>query len=220
MASNIVKFREYMKLIGQLKQVERTGWVRNGVKDPESVAEHMYRMAMMSFALPSDSGLDKDKCIKIALVHDMAESVVGDLTPWCGVSKEEKSRREEEATSRITSLIPGEGGKEMYNLWLEYEHQKSPEAKFVKDMDKLEMLFQAYEYEEMHKKPGHLQEFFDHTRETFKFTTEFAENWCKELVSQRSQSLEDSKDKSTTESDSVVPEAKKRKKEELEAENV
>ena len=48
-------------------------------------------------------------------------------------------------------------------LFQEYEHQKSPEAKFVKDMDKLEMLYQAYEYEEINKNPGHLQEFYDHT---------------------------------------------------------
>ncbi|CAL1537261.1 unnamed protein product [Lymnaea stagnalis] len=188
MASNFSKFFEYMKLIGHLKQVERTGWVRNSVKNPESVAEHMYRMAMMAFALPSNSGLDRDKCIKIALVHDMAESVVGDLTPWCGVSKDEKSKREKDATHHMSSLVSEEAGQEMYQLWLEYEDQTSPEAKFVKDLDKFEMLFQAYEYENQLSKPKSLQEFFDHTLGKYTFSTELVNDWTKELVCQRDDS--------------------------------
>ncbi|KAK0053919.1 HD domain-containing protein 2 [Biomphalaria pfeifferi] len=188
MSSNCSKFFEYMRLIGQLKQVERTGWVRKGVKNPESVAEHSYRMAMAAFALPRNSNLDKDKCIKIALVHDMAESIVGDLTPWCGVSKEEKSKKEKEATTHITSLVPDEAGKEMYQLWLEYENQSSPEAQFVKDLDKFEMLVQAYEYEDLQSKPRSLQEFFDHTLEKYKFATEHVKKWMEELILHRDKS--------------------------------
>ena len=47
------------------QKVERTGWVRHNVKHPESVAEHMYRMAMIAFALPSDSTLDRDKLVQV-----------------------------------------------------------------------------------------------------------------------------------------------------------
>ena len=46
----------------------------------------------------------------------------------------------------------------------EYEHQTSPEAIFVKDLDQFEMIFQAHEYEQLAKKPGSLQEFFDTTK--------------------------------------------------------
>ena len=46
----------------------------------------------------------------------------------------------------------------------EYEHQTSKEAEFVKDLDKFEMIMQAYEYEQLDKKPKYLQEFFDSTR--------------------------------------------------------
>ena len=49
-------------------------------------------------------------------------------------------------------------------FWQEYEHQTSPEAIFVKDLDKFEMIFQAHEYEQLAKKPGSLQEFFDTTK--------------------------------------------------------
>jgi len=200
-----------MKLIGNLKQVKRTGWVRRDVPSPESVADHMYRMAMMAFCIPHDSGLDRDKCIKIALVHDMAETMVGDLTPWCNVEKAEKSRREEEATQHISSLVDTEAGKEIYELWLEYEHQKSPEAKFVKDCDKLDMLYQAYEYEEMSGKPGSLQEFFDHTKKTMpELKNEISNVWREDLEQRRQESIThqtDSEETATADVDRHKPES-------------
>ena len=61
---------------------------------PESVADHMYRMSMLSFAI-CDKNINKDLLIKICLVHDIAESIVGDITPYDGVTKEEKRILEE-----------------------------------------------------------------------------------------------------------------------------
>ena len=61
----------------------------------ESIADHMYRMSLMVQAVlkPSDP-INKDKCIKMALVHDMAEAITGDITPDDGISTEEKNRLE------------------------------------------------------------------------------------------------------------------------------
>ncbi len=70
---------------------------------PESVADHMYRMSMLSFMV-TDASINKDKLMKICLVHDLAESIVGDITPHCGVSKEEKKRLEE--VRSIICLFP------------------------------------------------------------------------------------------------------------------
>ena len=84
----------FMRIVGQLKNVKRTGWVNSGVNLPESVADHMYRMSMMSFLI-TDQAVNRDRLIKICLVHDLAESLVGDITPYEGVSKEEKRRLEE-----------------------------------------------------------------------------------------------------------------------------
>lgn len=39
----------------------RTGWVRRGIKKPESIADHMYRMATMAFLVNPCSGLAKDR---------------------------------------------------------------------------------------------------------------------------------------------------------------
>ncbi|RVE56130.1 hypothetical protein OJAV_G00233080 [Oryzias javanicus] len=161
--SNMLKF---LKIIGQLKRVPRTGWVYNKVKEPESVSDHMYRMAVMSLTI-TDPTVDKDRCIKLALVHDMAESIVGDIAPSDNVSKEEKHRREKEAMTHLTSLLPEGLKKEIYSLWEEYEFQSSSEARLVKQFDLLEMILQAHEYEELEGTPGRLQEFFDSTAGRF-----------------------------------------------------
>ncbi|XP_055491652.1 HD domain-containing protein 2 [Leucoraja erinacea] len=163
---NAAKLLQFIRFIGQLKRVPRTGWVYRNVKKPESVSDHMYRMAIMAFLI-EDQQLSKERCIKLALVHDMAECIVGDIAPKDNISKEEKHRREEEAMKYLTGLLSNEAGREILELWQEYENQSSNEAKYVKDLDRLEMIVQAFEYEEMEEKPGHLQEFYDSTKGKF-----------------------------------------------------
>ncbi|KAH0622280.1 hypothetical protein JD844_024446 [Phrynosoma platyrhinos] len=103
------------------------------------------------------------RCIRLALVHDMAECIVGDIAPADNISKEEKHRREEEAMKHLTQLLSEELRKEIFELWDEYEHQSSAEAKFVKQLDQCEMILQALEYEELEQRPGTLQDFYDTT---------------------------------------------------------
>lgn len=67
----------------------------------------------------------------------------------------------------ITGLLNDGLRKEIYSLWEEYETQSSPEAKLVKELDQLEMIIQAHEYEELEGKPGRLQEFFTSTEGRF-----------------------------------------------------
>ncbi|KAM4521649.1 5'-deoxynucleotidase HDDC2 [Odontesthes bonariensis] len=165
-AGGMSNMLQFMKLIGQLKRVPRTGWVYRKVEKPESVSDHMYRMAMMSLTI-TDPTVDKDRCIKLALVHDMAECIVGDIAPSDNISKAEKHRREEEAMRHLTRLLPEGLKQEIYALWEEYESQSSPEARLVKQFDLLEMILQAHEYEELEGTPGRLQEFFDSTAGRF-----------------------------------------------------
>ncbi|XP_068135579.1 5'-deoxynucleotidase HDDC2 isoform X2 [Hyperolius riggenbachi] len=107
---------QFMKLVGQLKRVPRTGWVYRQVEQPESVSDHMYRMAVMAM-LTKDSKLNKDRCIRLALVHDMAECIVGDIAPADNVSKEEKHRKEKDAMKHLSHLLSEELKKEIYELW-------------------------------------------------------------------------------------------------------
>lgn len=151
------------------------------VKDCESIAGHMYRMSLITFLLDENQSLDRVKCMEMALVHDLAEAVVGDITPYCGVSKEEKRNREFVAMEDIAKLA-GPSYHRLMELFHEYEQGESAEAKFVKDLDRLDMVMQAFEYE---KKESNLrlQEFFDNT--DGKFQHPFVQRIVKEIYAQR-----------------------------------
>ncbi|KAL5015532.1 hypothetical protein ScPMuIL_009802 [Solemya velum] len=177
--TDLPKLFEFMSLVGQLKRVHRAGWVLRNVSEPESVADHMYRMSVMAFLADDKTGLDKNRCIKMALVHDMAESLVGDLTPADAISKEDKHKHEETAMKYICGLLSDELGMELFNLWEDYEYMRSREAIFVKDLDKFDMILQAHEYEQLGKRSGDLQEFFDGTKG--KFQTTQVQEWAEEL---------------------------------------
>eukprot|EP00275_Glaucocystis_incrassata_P001562 EC123335.1.p1 GENE.EC123335.1~~EC123335.1.p1 ORF type:complete len:192 (+),score=31.90 EC123335.1:74-649(+) len=173
---------EFLNICGKLKVTKRTGWVNHNVKLPESVSDHMYRMAIIGFLAPP--AVNRDKVIKMALVHDLAEALVGDITPFCGVSKEEKQRREQEAMNHIRQILRESPiGDEMFSLWTEYEDGTTPEAKFVKDVDKFEMILQASEYEQA--QGCDLQQFFDSTEHSFK--DPHVRRWVQELRSQRTE---------------------------------
>lgn len=143
------KCLEFLRLVGRLKHLPRTGWQLRHIPEPETVASHMYRMAMCVFCLNSE--INTFKVMKMALVHDLSESIVGDITPHCGVSQEEKYTKEYEAIVHISSLLPESWSKEeVKSLWEEYENGLTAEALIVKDLDKFDMILQALEYEEQH----------------------------------------------------------------------
>jgi len=100
----------------------------------------------------------------MALVHDMAESLVGDITPVDGVTKSEKNRREAETmdylcTSLLGNVHDGAAGRQMREVWQEYEDSRTPESHFVHDVDKMELLLQMMEYERSHQGRIDLSEF-------------------------------------------------------------
>ncbi|XP_062153787.1 uncharacterized protein LOC133861971 isoform X2 [Alnus glutinosa] len=164
---------DFLFLCHSLKTTKRAGWLRKEIKDPESIADHMYRMGLMALIAPDIPGVQRDKCVKMAIVHDIAED---------GISKAEKSRREREALDHMCKLLGGGSrAQEIGELWLEYEENSSPEAKIVKDLDKVEMILQALEYENEQGKD--LEEFFQST--AGKFQTELGKAWALEITSRR-----------------------------------
>uniref|UniRef100_A0A0A1X749 5'-deoxynucleotidase HDDC2 n=2 Tax=Zeugodacus cucurbitae TaxID=28588 RepID=A0A0A1X749_ZEUCU len=173
---------QFMELIGNLKHTKRTGWVLRNVSDPESISGHMYRMSMMTFLLDGSEGLNQIRCMELALVHDLAESVVGDLTPFCGVSKADKRAMEFKAMEDICKLIEPRG-KRIMELFEEYEAGESAESKFVKDLDRLDMIMQAFEYEKRDNCLLKHQEFFDSTEG--KFNHPFIKKLVDEIYVQR-----------------------------------
>eukprot|EP00584_Thalassiosira_punctigera_P004068 CAMPEP_0172526662 /NCGR_PEP_ID=MMETSP1067-20121228/1524_1 /TAXON_ID=265564 ORGANISM="Thalassiosira punctigera, Strain Tpunct2005C2" /NCGR_SAMPLE_ID=MMETSP1067 /ASSEMBLY_ACC=CAM_ASM_000444 /LENGTH=217 /DNA_ID=CAMNT_0013310217 /DNA_START=192 /DNA_END=845 /DNA_ORIENTATION=- len=176
---------DFLTLTRALKTTKRTGWVMRGVHNPESIADHMYRMSLMSMiASFSDGALDTNRCIKLALIHDLAEARVGDITPHCGVSDDEKHRLELETMEQISSMLgPKMGGDEILSLWKEYEDGQTEEARLLKDLDKIEMILQAQEYETEGSHEKSLDQFFTSTEG--KWRTETGRAWAEEIVSRR-----------------------------------
>jgi len=186
MINGRVKILELLGTLDRLKHLKRTGWVRFGVPEPETVASHMYRMAVLSMTLVNSyDNIDVDKCVRMALVHDISEAIVGDITPHCGISKERKSQLEEEALTKIVSYLPDSMGVSWFNLWKEYESGNTLEARMVKQMDKLDMIAQALSYEE--KYHIDLSEFFNATIDSFNCEP-FIE-WAEEIRKKRTKIL-------------------------------
>lgn len=149
---NLVKF---LIDAGKLKRLKRKGWVLHNIKEPESVAEHSFRTALMAAVLADKFNVDREKAVMMALIHDLAESEIGDISRHDKISKKEKHEKEKKAFEKLASVL---GDKGLYKLWLEFEEGKTKEARLVRQLDKLEMHLQAMEYERSQKKD--LGEFF------------------------------------------------------------
>jgi len=139
--SDIVGF---MHQINKLKTIERAGWVRRGIESSESVSDHSNGITILALILTPKTGIDSSKVLKMSIIHDWAESKIGDIIPADGVSKEEKYKLEESAMTELIGYL--NDGSELLSLWKEFEVGETNEAKFVKNLDKLEMMFQAHEY--------------------------------------------------------------------------
>lgn len=152
----------------------------------ESIADHMYRMGMMAMCPPPSllsQGLDVNKCIKMSLIHDVAESIVGDITPADLVSKVEKKCRETETVDYISGrLLRGTMGQELKNIWHEHEDGVTLESRFVQDLDKLEMLLQMVEYESRANGQINLEDF---TYVITKIQLPEMKTWADEILQDR-----------------------------------
>ncbi|KAF9362768.1 HD domain-containing protein 2 [Mortierella sp. NVP85] len=178
---------QFLHTVEKLKRTKRTGWLNHGVKPAESIADHMYRMSVMALLIDENTaGVNKNRCIKMAIVHDLAESLVGDITPYDGVTVEDKHTREKNAMHHLCHELLGwtAQAQEIFSLWEEYEVAATPEALLVKDFDKFEMIMQALEYEQSENTV--LEDFFAGTRGKFKHPMVTA--WVNELDAERAHS--------------------------------
>ncbi len=171
---------DFIVKIGDLKGRKRRGWVLHGIKQPETTAEHTFHLALLVWALgKKKKGIDIDKAIKMALVHDLCEVYAKDLTPydpllpddpkkakevfkkWPKFTPELKKKKEKDKYEMelkgfeklIFGLRPNMK-KEIKSTWLEYEKKSSKEARFVKQADKMINFLQGIEY---WKKEGKIQ---------------------------------------------------------------
>ncbi|KAF8477178.1 hypothetical protein BDZ91DRAFT_688324 [Kalaharituber pfeilii] len=177
----------FLHIIERLKTTPREGWRRHGLSHCESIADHMYRMSIISMLCP-DSSINRDHCVKMAIVHDMAESLVGDITPLDNVHKDEKHSRElktmEYLTTELLAPTNPQIAAEILSLWQEYEDGATPEAIFVKDVDKFELLCQSIEYE---KRYGAKKDFSEFLQVVNRIKTDYVKKWAQDLMKERKQ---------------------------------
>ncbi|MFH1236857.1 MAG: HD domain-containing protein [Candidatus Aenigmatarchaeota archaeon] len=150
----------------ELKRLKRTGWKLKNVEAPESVADHSFMLAVMSYFYAKKLHLDADKCVKMALMHDIGEAFSGDIPDRIRdsdrtMSRAEKAKREATGMVRMLALLPDDEAVEIHGIWSEFTERKSAEARLVKDLDKLEMCMQALEYARKDKNKKKFAEFFE-----------------------------------------------------------
>jgi putative hydrolases of HD superfamily len=161
-------FLRFWSLALRLKQVRRQGWIDRGVADPESSADHSWGVALLAWLLARDrSDLKSQRVLLLALLHDLPEALAGDVTPfdelrdaegnitpnqfravpaYSDVAQRVKHAAELAALETLMAELSPATAAEVRALWLEYEAAETPEARFVRQIDKLETLLQAEDY--------------------------------------------------------------------------
>jgi len=134
----------FLSHVDRLDKTPRRGWRRRGIEEPESVMAHSFRVAVLALLFKDSLGLDGERLLSMALVHDLAEAVCGDITPFDSVSR--KRDLEEASMREIVGELTPEQGDKIISLWREYEEGESREARVVKEMDKMDMAFKAWVY--------------------------------------------------------------------------
>lgn len=165
---------DFLIQVGKLKRKKRRGWVVHQIKNSESTAEHIFRMAVLAWILGRKKKLNLEKVIKMALIHDICEVYASDETPYdpllprnprerekikevlkkwpkfTPAQKRNKIRnkykKEIKGLNKLTEKLPPDLKAEIINLWRDFELGLSPEGRFVHQADKTENLLQGLEY--------------------------------------------------------------------------
>lgn len=138
------KINDFFFEVGNLKRVKRSGWWTINVKDPESVAEHCMRAAVIGYVLGKLEKVDFNRVSLMCLFNDLHESRLNDLHKL-GHRYIDFRKVETEAHKDQTSGL-GEIGKDIFGLHEEFQEQKSKESVVARDADLLECAYQAKEY--------------------------------------------------------------------------
>jgi len=131
--------------MGHLKQLPRAGWLFLGIPQPESVAEHSFRVGMVGMVLAAIDGADVGRVTALCLMHDAHETRIGDV-PSVGRAYI-TTAAPEAVTAHQVSGMPGQAAKVMQQLTEEYEATETLESRLAHDADKIETLLQAIEYQ-------------------------------------------------------------------------
>jgi putative hydrolase of HD superfamily len=130
-----------------VKEVERKGWkLRAGLASSESVADHMFSTALAAMMAGDLLGMDAEKMMRMALLHDVCEAITGDIQPG-EMKTVTKERLESAALAKLLRSLPEPLRKSYLATFSEFNRGLSPEARLARDLDKVEMVVQASTYE-------------------------------------------------------------------------
>ena len=131
--------------MGHLKHTTRAGWLLLGISQPETVAEHSFRVGVVGMVLAVLEGADVGRTAALCLLHDAHETRIGDVP---SVGRAYVTTAVPEAISaHQTSAMPEGVAKFFQDLVGEYEAGQTPESRVARDADKIETLLQAAEYQ-------------------------------------------------------------------------
>ncbi len=171
------KILDFILKIGKLKRTPRAYWTILGIKNPETVAEHIFTVALLGWLLGKEKHqLNQAKILKMALCHEISAAEIGDTIPyfekvpqdkrkrktllqkWPRLPEDEKAKRflreykkEKMAILKLTSGLEINLKKEIIGLWDEYRTIRSPEALFLNQINVLAVLFQGLLYQKKYK---------------------------------------------------------------------
>lgn len=132
---------EFLRAAEKLKSTHRSAWTSAG--QPESVAEHTWRLCLMALVLKDAfPGVDFARLVKMCIIHDLGEAIGGDIPAIHQVPGHSKADQERADLLELLQPLPSRLQEEITGLWDEYEAAASPEAKLAKALDKLETIMQ------------------------------------------------------------------------------
>lgn len=176
----------YLRDAYRLKDRPRTGWGLRGVSPAESVADHSWGTALLCLLFAEEAGVDRAEAIEIALVHDLAEAETGDLPALADpaarpVAPDAKAELEARAMGALVRLTDAHGARLAHARWQAYERRDGSAARFVRDMNLVDMALQALLYAEAARAPveGALDEFLASARA--RIVTPFARDLLAEI---------------------------------------
>ena len=130
-------------VLGQVKDLRRTGWLRRNIQAPESDGDHMFSTAFLVLVLAPNHQVNIQHCLELALTHDLQETLAGDPVPG-EKTKQEKYESELVAISQIADKL---AMPQLVEWFKEFEARETEEAKFVKSLDKLDTVLTAAYYD-------------------------------------------------------------------------
>ena len=136
---------DFLFEMGHLKHLTRAGWLLLGIPQPETVAEHSFRVGITGMVLAVAEGADVGRVAALCLMHDSHETRIGDV-PSVGRAYI-TSAAPEAVSAHQTAAMPNDVAKVLQDLKAEYEAGETAEARVARDADKLETLLQAMEYQ-------------------------------------------------------------------------